>query len=179
MKEPTFEQLWALKPEQKSQVKVYNKELGVHEDTTIFRSYRSYLQVPEFDPALPKSYMYDGCEPAVPNELIPYLLKARDESRKYNQMVVNWYEPEDYMQPHRDCDTHFDEGYYIGIYTINEPGKPPRLFEYLNLDGTSSLKLEVKDGWHFLSTYDNRNFRHMVHPGEGRRVSITFRMLKE
>jgi hypothetical protein len=179
MNKETFEKIWALKPDHKSKVYVYNKEKDTHEEKQIYRSYRSYLRVPPFDTRIKKSYMYDGVEPSVPNELIPYLIHATKEDERYNQMVVNWYEPEDYIEKHSDCDAFMVNDYLIGVMSIDEPGTSPRQMVFTCRDQETGVTPLTLAGWVEIPDYMNRDFRHEVGAGEGRRISITFRMLRE
>ena len=173
-----FESLWKLKPEGKSEVYVYNKETKVHDEKQIFRSYRSYLLIPPLNKDLPKSYMHDGVEPSVPNQLLPYLKEAWFDDDRYNQMVINWYEPEDYIESHRDCDNYMVDDYLIRIVSLDE-GTPRKIvFKGVVtrdiMEAVPSEALPI-----YISQATNRNYRHSVGPGDGRRISITFRMLDE
>ena len=80
-----FDQIWSLKPKDRSKVYVYNRETKTHDEKQIFRSYRSYLKIPPKELALklPKSYMYDGLEPSVPNCLLEYTKDAWTEDPRY------------------------------------------------------------------------------------------------
>ena len=171
-----FESLWKLKPEGKGKVYVYNKETEIHEEKEIFRSYRSYLTIPPFNKNLPKSYMYDGVEPSVPNELLPYLKEAWSDDDRYNQMVVNWYEPEHYIEYHRDCDNYMVDDYLIRIVSLDE-GTPRKIIfkGVVTRDIMEVVPSEAPPI--YISQSTNRNYRHSVGPGDGRRISITFRML--
>lgn len=167
-----FEEVWNLKPKDLSNVYVYNKEKCVHERKQIFRSYRSYLCVPPFNPDLKKSYMFDGLEESVPNCLLPYLRKTWKEDDRYNQMIVNWYEPEDYIQPHRDCDHYMVDDYEIKIYSLGDIRN--MIFEHVD----SGHKYEKLLSTPLTITKEgNRGYRHSVGSGRARRISITFRML--
>ena len=173
-----FEEIWKLKPKGLSKVYVYNKDTKVHEEKQIYRSYRSYLNIPPFNKALPKSYMYDGLEPSIPNVLMYYIKDAWHENHKYNQLIVNWYNPEDYIQPHRDCDHYMVDDYEILIYSLNEDPNMFRKLKFHKLNGDFHSSLDL-DGPIIIGQRANQNYRHSVGPGGGKRISLAFRMLDE
>ena len=177
--EDKFDQIWSLKPEGRSKVFVYNKGTKTHDEKQIFRSYRSYLKIPPIEAAmkLPKSYMYDGLEPSVPNCLIEYVKDAWTDDPRYNQMIVNWYEPEDYIEPHRDCDNFMVDDYIIRITSLY-PQEGIRRIQFQNVDHDDSFGMDLQDTVYF-DKHINRNYRHSVGPGKTRRISITFRMLDD
>ena len=172
-----FEEIWKLKPEGLSKVYVYNKEDKIHEEKQIYRSYRSYLNVPPFNEDLPKSYMYDGLEESVPNILLPYVKDAWSEDSRYNQLIVNWYNPEDYIQPHRDCDHYMVDDYKIKIVSINEKASRKMLFQ--SVANSDNNYTELLREPLYINKFCNTNYRHSVGLGEGRRISLAFRMLDE
>ena len=172
-----FDKIWSLKPEGRSKVYVYNKETKIHDEKQIFRSYRSYLKIPPIEAAmkLPKSYMYDGLEPSVPNCLLEYVKDAWAEDVRYNQMVVNWYEPEDYIEPHRDCENFMVDDYTIRIVSLY-PTDDVRKIKLTKVSDGTDIHLDL-EGVNYLDQDTNNNYRHSVGPGKTRRISITFRML--
>lgn len=171
-----FEKIWALKPKDKSRVWVYNKETGEHEEKRIFRSYRTYLNMPPKRSDVKKSWMHDELEPKVPEILQKYVDAAQEEDPRYNSMTVNWYEAEDFIEPHRDCDNYMVDNYKIKIIPLHEPNTDPRSFL---LQGTITRNIRHLNGEYPIYLNKDRNtfYRHSVGTGEGRRISITFRML--
>lgn len=173
-----FEDLWNLKPKDKSRVWVYNKETGEHEEKQIFRSFRSYLNIPPKDKSIPKSWMHDELELEVPEILQKYVEDAQKEDSRYNSMTVNWYEKDDFIEPHRDCDNYMVDDYKIKIISLHEPNTNPRAFKLKNVATEEVEEICFAGGVPiYLSKKNNSIYRHSVGPGEGRRISITFRML--
>lgn len=170
-----FEEIWALKPRQKSKVYVYNKETDDHEEKQIYRSYLSYLSIPPHDETVKKSIMYDGLEPSVPNCLMPYIRDAWLADSRYNSLTVNFYEPEDYIEPHRDCDNHMVDDYVIRVVSLGEIR--PIVFEPVDECLCDPIQIKPEEVF-AISKQNNQNYRHSVGSGQERRISLTFRMLK-
>ena len=173
-----FNKIWDLKPEKKGKVYIYNKTKDVHEKKKIYRNYTSYLKIPPFDTSLKKSYMFDGVEKMLPEVLKPYLNAAQEVDKRFNSVYVNWYEPDDYIDPHTDCDAYMPKDYLIGIYTLNENSEGFRDLVLTNRKTGAKKKTPLKDGFVFLTPELNKQYRHEVWRGSHRRISITFRMFE-
>lgn len=183
---PDFNTLWQQRP-----VKPENREVLVKQDhcyykKTIFRYFQSYLRIPGFDPDTGKSYMFSGSKNPLetyrklPEELNKLLNFVNNKNVGYDNCVVNWYEPEDYIEPHSDCTAKLNKDASILIANFNEPNtEPDRFFEVENKQGELTrfhllddrLLLEMPPGF-------QEKFRHGVRAGKQRRISVSFRKLK-
>lgn len=175
-----FNTLFNLRPENTNKVTIFNKETQQFEEKVIFRNYMCYLNTPEFKPEFKKSYMFEHKSDSIPQELLPFLEYAKSLNPNYNQMVVNWYNPEDYIEMHRDCNNSFiDKNAEILMINLNESSDLKKCrsldFKDVNTGETTSVPLVDKTAY----IIDNNNtHRHGVGKGTEKRISITFRMVK-
>ena len=175
-----FNELFALKPKENNDVLVFNKETKQFDKKTIFRSYISYLKTPNFDPSTEKSYMFLNKEKEVPSQLKPVLDYVQNIDPRYNQMVVNWYNEEDYIEMHRDCTAKMlEKESPVLILNINETSDERKsrkmIFEDVKTKEKSYCLL--KNNYLYKIT-NNTTHRHGVGKGLEKRISITFRMMK-
>lgn len=176
-----FEEIFKLKPKGRSSVLVYDKTNEAHFEKQIFRSYTAYLNVPEFDDTIKKSYMFSNKENELPSEFIPLLNFAKSIDDRFNQVVVNWYEPEDYIEPHRDCTANMiDKSAPILCINLNESNTRENSRHLLlePLQTGEKQKLTLSNNTYYILK-DNLSVRHSVGKGSERRIAITFRMMKE
>lgn len=165
-----------LAPEGRGIVKVFDKHTQQHFDKTIYRKYQTYGTVPGFDPALPKSYMYNTPCP-IPAEFQSIWKLGQKEG--YNQMIVNWYEPRDFIEPHRDCTAKLTAPMKpIKVYYCSEIGSH-RLLRFINVTTGDVItqKLDAEFGVYEISEQMNKEYRHEILPGTGRYISFTFRQV--
>lgn len=175
-----FNTLFSKRPTNKGKVLVYSKEEDSYQEKQIFRNYSAYLRVPDFDPSVKKSYMFLNKEKNVPNEFIPFLEFAKKIDPRFNQMVVNWYDKDDYIELHRDCTSK--------MISKDSPILTVNLNESDNIYNCRSMILEnVKTkeitsvpllNNHYYMINNNNTHRHAVGKGNEKRISITFRMIK-
>ena len=175
-----FKKLFSMKPKENNDVLVYNKKTKEFDKKTIFRSYVSYLNTPEFDPKTEKSYMFLNKEDKVPTELKPILDYVQSIDERYNQMVVNWYNEDDYIEMHRDCTAKMlDKESPILIMNLNESDniKKCREMTFENVETKERRKETLKNNYLY-KIENNNTHRHGVGKGKEKRISITFRMMK-
>lgn len=176
-----FDELYSLRVDKKSDVLIYNRTTEKHEKKQIFRSYQSYLKTPDFNENIKKSYMFLNKSEEVPSNLLPFLYFAKSIDTRYNQMVVNWYEPDEFIESHSDC--------VANMINTESPILCINLNETDNLDGARILEYESKvdktkefikllNNSYYIIT-NNSSHRHAVGTGTEKRISITFRMMKE
>lgn len=176
----SFDNLFSLKPDSRSVVSIYDKLKDKHVEKTIFRSYVSYLNTPKMDTNIKKSYMFNNSSEILPNEFLPFLDFAKSIDSNFNQMVVNYYEKEDFIEPHRDCTSKFkNKEDNILVINLNESDTLPirhMLFEAVDDNTSFSIPL-VNNSYFFIE--NNLTHRHSVGTGECRRISITFRRIND
>ena len=175
-----FNQLFSMKPKENNDVLVYNKKTGEFDRKTIFRSYISYLKTPEFDPSTKKSYMFLNKEEKSPAELQPILDYVQSIDSRYNQMVVNWYNEEDYIEMHRDCTAKMvHKDCPVLVLNLNESisDEDCREMVFENVETGEITKEPLKNNYLY-KIENNNTHRHGVGSGKEKRISITFRMMK-
>lgn len=175
-----FKELFELRPKERSSVTLYDKNKKQFENKEIFRAYKCYLEVPEFNSEVKKSYMFLNKEESVPDCLKKYIEFAKSLDSKYNQMVVNWYSPEDYIEPHRDCTSSFiDKEADILTINLNEDDSQSscRDIVFQNVETNDLTSKQLKNN-HYYILKNNSTHRHSVGVGNSKRVSITFRKIK-
>lgn len=172
-----FEELYSLRPKDVGVVKVFNKETGIHKDKKIFRAYKDYIQSPIFEPNIKKSHMHGQLSKTTPKIVKELISKAKQIDNRYNQLIINWYESGEYIENHRDCDARMVEDYKILIMSFNEISARSMVFK--NLHGDVVKEVKLGNGEFIEITEDeNKNLKHEVGTGIGRRISATFRMFK-
>ena len=182
-----FDTLFNLHPEKKGNVLVFNKD---HEnpdwhEIECFRYCKSYLNTPKFDNTVMKSYMFSGHDSNGINDPLPIEFQPFYEYMKdYNQVIVNWYEKDDYIPPHGDCDAYMIENYNIGLINLSPSSSCHRYFDLQSRNPDITL----------YSTYSQpllhgtvikmcgktqQLFTHSVgkglYEGDNRRIGISFR----
>ena len=175
-----FQELFSLKPKNNNDVLVFNKETKEFDKKTIFRSYISYLNTPEFDPSTEKSYMFLNKEKNVPKQLEPILDYVQSIDSRYNQMVINWYNPEDYIEMHRDCTAKMvDKEAPVLILNFNESNDTlkSRYMQFENVKTKEKSHQRLNNNYLY-KIENNTTHRHGVGKGVEKRISITFRMMK-
>lgn len=176
-----FKELFAARPLERGKVLIRDRKNNTHTEKPIFRKFKSYLSTPKFDAEVDKAYMFSGRDDSdingeLPAQLVPMYEYLRSIDGRYNQAVVNWYEPEDYIQPHSDCDAKMVDDYAICIVALGETRS--LVFEQRQNGGRMRVPLEHGE-YIVLDKHLNTQFRHSVPTGDGERISITFRMIKE
>jgi alkylated DNA repair dioxygenase AlkB len=175
--------LFNLHPEKKGKVLVFNKETKEHEEKEIYRYFESYLNTPKFDPSVSKSYMFSGLgtediTKPLPKEFEPFYNEFKD----YNQIVINWYNAEDYIEPHSDCTAKMVENSSIALVNLNESDDHTknRKFKLKAKDKDKvlfdDLEYSLNHGLCIIMGGKTQEYyRHSVGKGEESRISITLR----
>lgn len=178
-----FKDLMKLAPKNLNCVLVYNKAKKEHEEKQIYRRYRSYGKVPEFDPRIKKSYMFSGWEGLEKEQDIPEVVKnIMEDNPEYNQCVVNWYmSGDEYIEPHSDCDAHMIDNYKIKIINFTEV--PDRIFRLKHkTDSRKDINIKLGNNTEIiLDKRLNTEYRHEVPASsnfKSQRVSVTLRQIK-
>lgn len=176
-----FYSLIALRPAQRSSVIIYDKKEKKHKYKQIFRSYMSYFKTPEFDETIEKSYMFLNKSAEVPKDLPPYVDFAKSIDPRYNQMVVNFYSPEDFIESHRDCTAHMISKNSPILCKSLDENESKQDARHLVLEDVENKEEIINVPIYGKTCYvikDNNSVRHSVTKGTANRVSITFRMMK-
>ncbi|HEU0125428.1 MAG TPA: hypothetical protein VFQ56_03900 [Flavobacterium sp.] len=177
----SFEKIYSLREDKKSSIILFDKTTGDFKNRQIFRSYMSYLNTPDFNPNIKKSYMFLNKSTEVPeifNEILNYI-KSIDS--RYNQMVVNYYEPDEYIEAHRDCSSSMiSENAPILMINLNETDSiyDMRTFHTISVDKGEYTSVPLFNGYIY-KILNNKTHRHFTGKGGEKRISLTFRMMKE
>lgn len=176
-----YQQIKDLAPKEVSTVEFFDKETKKWSTKTVFRKYLSYGVSPEYNPKDQKSYMFNHKSNDVPKVLEGIFNEMK--KRGFNNMYVNWYEEgHNHIEAHRDCDKYMKDDYGIAIITLQPDHLKPRILEFIAIDQNKNENMEATLWNGSLYVFDkdtNTQFKHRVGPGEGERISITFRMFKE
>ena len=183
----------------KSKVMVFNKNY-THPDLvekTIDRWFKSYLNTPEYPLSnVNKSYMFSGrykdeVEMGLPRLLFPYMDYFTKKDKRYNQVVVNYYENEnDSIDYHRDWTYGMVKDYQISILNLNarydgyDGDTKPRMFKIQNIKSGEEFSIELQNG--LIITMGGKfqdNFRHGIPKLSNNniynsRFGITFRQFR-
>jgi hypothetical protein len=176
-----FEELYSLRPDVKSKIILYDKTTGVFRERQIFRSYMSYLNTPKHNPDVKKSYMFLNKSDEIPKIFLPLLEYVKTIDARYNQMVVNWYEPDEYIELHRDCTSSMvSPNAPILMVNLNETDDiyNIRTFHMISAENEGIESKALKNNYLYEIT-NNKTHRHYTGKGVEKRISITFRMIKE
>lgn len=176
-----FDDLFKLKTPSRDSVLVFNKSKDVHESKEIFRSYMNFLETPEFDSEVKKSYMFVNKSKELPSEFQQFIDFAKSIDPRYNQLSVSWYEKEDFIQPHRDCVSkmiHPDCPILMINLNESDDESKARIMTFENVDSGDMSSVTLFDKTYHLIN-NNSTHRHGVGVGSERRISLTFRMMKE
>jgi hypothetical protein len=175
-----FIDLYKLRPDTKSSIILYDKDENEFRNREIFRSYMSYLKTPEFNPEIKKSYMFLNKTENIPKELEFIFSHVKSLDSRYNQMVVNWYDTDEYIEAHRDCVSNFiNKNSPILMVNLNESDDMYniRSFNMISIENNKMESVPLLNGFIYKIT-NNDTHRHFTGRGFEKRISITFRMMK-
>jgi len=174
-------------------VVVFDKNTQEYVDKKIFRKYKSYLNVPGFDPTTKKSYMFSSSREAeqrfvpLPEQAKPVLDFLKNNSLDdFNQAVLNWYSSgSEYIEMHSDCEKKLKPGSTIAIATITDAEDEEireLVFQsrddYNKAETVNGFSVRLEDGSVVIMGGDfQKAFRHGLMPLEtnSKRLSLTFR----
>ena len=186
-----FDELFSLHPQERHNIVMK----GTNNNTEVFRWQRSYLNTPEYDPSndyfKTHNYMYSGVDTSnnndnLPNLLVPFYEYVKSIDERYNQVIVNWYESDDYIAFHRDCQRKLQSDVPIVILTLTEDRDACRDFEIIPFEENpasvkteySNVKISLRNGLLLKMCGNSQTeFRHGIKQNNkfGRRISISFR----
>lgn len=183
-----YDKLYNLAPKNNGTVLIYDSANQQHIPKTIFRKYRSFLNIPQFDKNIKKSYMYAD---TITSELytplhelfVPYYNYAKQLDSRYNQAVINWYDNGNtFIEAHSDCGAKLIENYNILIFTINQLDTASRTMHFEKRDKTDNFSLKlISNEYITMSKSFNEKYRHRIDKEvdiKTSRISITFRQSK-
>lgn len=184
-----FNTLWNLHPPQTHIIHIHSLDIPV------YRYSQSYLQTPH--PPLSflenHSYMYSGKDmstnqQSLPSCLQPFMDEMQKKDKKYNQVIVNWYEDQShFISFHSDCLYEMIPNAPISILSLYDPSQS-------DLQKRSMMFRKKKEKKSFLTLplHDqllltmNGTIQHEYQHGIleetnecARRISISFRQMIE
>jgi alkylated DNA repair dioxygenase AlkB len=187
-----FASLFKLHPEERHSIITRN---GGVEPVT--RWQHSYLNTPEYDTSdeyfKSNTYMYaanpnQNARHELPELFRPFYEHMKMVDPRYNQVVVNWYDEDDYINFHHDCQRKLVVGVPIVVVTLSQTDL--RHFEFnhsISSKNTnaehptplySKLKINLRHGCVIeMGGNIQLEFSHGVRPiiNAGKRISISFR----
>lgn len=186
-----FNAMFELHPEERGKVRVFNGNISDPNwvETQCSRWYQSYENTPRFDDTVMKSYMFSGQKPVdtrlpLPQIFIPFYDFMKEKDHRYNQVVVNWYNPDDLIPYHSDCEAYMIPDHSIGLINLLPSFKQNNYhhFKLMTKDKTKSLFDEVdivlKHGIQItMGGQLQQTFKHGVEfcPDSSKRMSLSFR----
>jgi hypothetical protein len=188
-----FQELFELHPEYRHNVILK----GTNCNNEVHRWQKSYLNTPTYDPNdnyfAKKSYMYSGIDDTQNNNELPNLFKpfynfAKLMDARYNQVIVNWYDEDDYIDFHRDCQRKMQKDVPILIMNLNEDdNKNCRNFELIpcndDVDAINkTVSVQLVNGLVIkMCGKTQEEFRHGIRKTDNakKRISISFRAFDE
>lgn len=181
-----YKELFKHKPKDLSEVILFNKKSKEHSMLKVGRRYLCYMNSPDFDKDVKKSYMFysDNKNKDLPEAFMPFYNFVKGRDSRFNQAVINWYNNgEEYIAMHSDCTAKMIDDPQIQVVNLNE-GKQKRIFTFTPKEGVDAeeVKLELEHG--AVLTMGGRNqemFKHGVLPDDSiteGRISISFRQMR-
>jgi alkylated DNA repair dioxygenase AlkB len=185
-----FNEMFLLHPPNKHKIIMYETEVEVH------RWQQSYLNTPKCTPEIieSRSYMYSGFDTSNNNNLLPKqfqifydYMKNLDE--RYNQVVINWYDEDDYIAYHADCESCMISNAEIAIISIyGNDSNNSRMFSLIPKDETQKkceydkFNIIAKHGSIITMCGDTqKEFKHGIEKDTTnsipQRISISFRQM--
>jgi alkylated DNA repair dioxygenase AlkB len=183
-----FDELWNLHPEERLRIvwKPTMQEMPMH------RWQQSYLQTPSLESTKDNGnvhFMYSSLDESANTLPLPSLFQPFHEfmlgcDARYNQVVANWYDGDDYIAQHRDCTTGMINESPIAMCNI-EPNAQRHFSIVPNRTCETPLYPEVliplANG--ITVTMGGETQQHYKHgvasvPGAGRRISLSFRCMQ-
>jgi len=160
---PDFETIWNMKPENRETISIYGK---THE---VPRWHKNY----EFN------YKFNGSpskqlEPTPPEIKELFIAIQEKFSKGYNGILVNWYNPEDYISYHSDAEKQLDITHPILTLTLGEEKR-----KFIVKNDHTKHEYFLGHGDIFIMGGDTqKTHKHGLPRSKkytGRRISLTFR----
>lgn len=187
-----FASLFELHPEERHHIITRNGG-----DEPVVRWQQSYLNTPEYDASdeyfKSNTYMYaanpnQNARNELPEMFRPFYEHMKTVDPRYNQVVVNWYDEDDYINFHHDCQRKLVVGVPIVVVTLSQTDL--RHFEFNHSISSKNTNTEHPTPLHSKLNIKLRHgcviemggniqleFSHGVRPAinAGKRISISFR----
>lgn len=176
-----FNEMFNLHPEERHKIIMYEKEIEVH------RFQKSYLKTPKIDKEYIKSnsYMYSGYNDSNNSQELPEIFRpfydfVKERDIKYNQVIINWYEKNDYISMHSDCIRSMKTCSPILIISIYEDISHSVKLTIENKNSKLKYEKELNHG-SIIEMFGNfqKEFRHGILNNPNKRISISFRQMEE
>ena len=193
----TFNEIFNLHPNQKgagettlkSKIMLCNKNPNNPEwnEMETNRWFESYLKTPDFTKSIKKSYMFSGSDKLELKQDLPEIVKpiydyVRQIDPRYNQVVINWYNGDDYIPQHSDWTDGMIDNYNIGILSMYNDNSH-RYLDVVNKQTNEKTSIPMENGSLLLMCGQFQNeFRHGIKKTENpnsKRIGISFRQYAE
>lgn len=187
-----FDQLFDLHPEQRHVIIDKN---GNNFD--VFRWQKSYLNTPDYDETdeyfKSHFYMYSGTNTSknndnLPAEFAPFYEYVKGLDSRYNQVVINWYDSDDHIAFHRDCQRKLVKDVPILVLSLTAAkcDDECKKFEIIPYESNPECVVPFYSNVKIVSRHGTivkmcgefqTEFRHGVRPGnnDAKRISMSFR----
>ena len=189
-----FHRLFQEHPEQEEPISYFNHDDGSFKEVASHRWHQSYMNTPPKDPSIRRNYMFSGrtdtpVDLEIPELFTPYYTYMQQRDQRYNQVVINWYGPDNYIPMHCDCEAKMVHNHTISMININEPTPPPasaqaRTFKLMARRNTKTalyktINIVLRDGVLITMCGDTQShYLHGVRKGQASRISVSCRQFQ-
>jgi alkylated DNA repair dioxygenase AlkB len=165
---PDFQEVWNLKPDTRGKIILFGKE---HD-------------VPRWQQSYEKKYFFSGMthgsSSSTPKIFLDFLESCQSHiSPKLNGILVNWYNPDDYIGFHSDNEKGLVPDEPIVTFTLLEDPNEPRKFRLKSNETGENIDYMLCHGHVFIMGGNTqKTHKHSVPKStkyKSRRVSITVR----
>lgn len=187
-----FDSLFNIHPDERANVLLFNHNTKKPDwkEITKPRWSQSYLNTPKFDNSVMKSYMFSGHNTTnnnspIPPPFDPFYAYMKTQDDRYNQLIANWYDNNDYIPLHSDCESKMVPNHVISLINLNEDDNnddEPRYLKFIARDRDQSIHNEfniaLRHGTLIIMGGDCQNkFSHGVlqNSNHKKRISLSFR----
>jgi hypothetical protein len=186
-----FYRLFHEHPEHEEPISYFNHDDGTFTEVASHRWHQSYMNTPPKDPSIRRNYMFSGKDDTpvnqeLPEIFAPYYTYMLQKDPRYNQVVINWYGPDNYIPMHHDCESKMVQNHTISMININEPMESPiqspvRTFKLMALKNAKTVlyktvNIVLRDGVLITMCGDTQSqYLHGVRKGQASRISVSFR----
>jgi len=164
-----FEDLWSLRPDTRTTLQLFGKT----------------FETPRWHRTYEKDYTFTGMaedkQDVTPAKFKEFLTQCQNLiSPNFNSILVNWYNPTDYISMHSDDEKNIDQNESIITYTICESDEK-RKFVMQNKKTSEKHEFYLGDGNIFIMAGEcQKTHKHGLPRSKkykSRRISITVRAL--
>lgn len=178
-----FNKLWNYHPKNEGSIIIHGKDIPAH------RYMQSYMNTPKTsDVDLScSSYMFSTDNKSiVPKEFYEILEFINIKfGYNYNQIVVNWYEPEHFLPLHRDWSKNHEDPFYVTTVTLCQGEPRTMTFNPSKLDFSevpeNNFSVKTTNGLILtIGGMTNSYYKHGINKENnatkcGKRISVTLR----